>query len=102
MKMKSLNNKILYLTRPNGMIIDDLRLICLHFIWFYKDLFGRNESFDPPQMSIKWSGPTLDDEDRDMMVATIWKEEVKVALFDIEDDKARSPKNYSAALFKST
>lgn len=101
-KRNAMKNKILYLTRPDGSVIEDMNQISSEFVQYYEELFGSHAVLNPPLMNIINSGPVLNAEDSLMLDSYVTKEEIRAALFDIGDDKAPGPDGFTAAFFKAS
>nr|GMD99332.1 Transposon TX1 149 kDa protein [Ipomoea batatas] len=70
------------------------------FVEHFKDLFGSERVRSTCTSDFLCNGPTLSNDLHDILLKEVTGQEIKDALFDINDQKAPGPDGYSAAFFK--
>lgn len=80
--------------------MDDQDQIIESFVNFYKGLFGTAKDSQPVRPEVLLNGPLLNDEDRDSLVREVTAQEIKDALFYIDEGKSPGPDGFSSAFFK--
>lgn len=99
-KRNNTRNYISCLCRDDGTIIRDQETIAKEFVAYYTNLFGNNKHAAPIKMDILQSGTKLEDHESLELIRLVSKEEIKVALFDIGNEKAPRPDGYTSTFFK--
>lgn len=99
-KRNNSRNSISFICRKDGQTSFDQDVIAADFVEFYKELFGSRKPASPIDPTVLTSGCCLDDHKRMDMIKLVSPEDIKTALFDIDNDKASGPDGYSSAFFK--
>ena len=71
------------------------------FVNYFRNLLGTDIMTDPPDEFIVSSGPKLNSDQSDVLLAPISNAEIRNVLFSIGNDKAPGPDGYSSLFFKS-
>ncbi|XP_073149026.1 uncharacterized protein [Henckelia pumila] len=93
-------NKIVALTLRDGSTSMDQNEIADEFVNFYRALLGWSLERDTLDTSLVAPGPKVEEARWEVLIRDVSVEEVKSALFNIEDDKVLGPDGFGAAFFK--
>lgn len=78
----------------------DDRAIVNEFIGFYKNLLGSCVDRTPLNLEVILDGPTTREDQWDGLLSSFSKEDVRVALFDIDNEKSPGPDGYGSFFIK--
>lgn len=78
----------------------DDRAIVNEFIGFYKNLLGSCVDRTPLNLEVILDGPTAREDQWDGLLSSFSKEDVRVALFDIDNEKSPGPDGYGSFFIK--
>lgn len=95
-------NKVMASTLFDGSNSCDKDVIAGEFVDFYKTLLGVGMERICIDVEVISLGPTVRDENVDGLIRDVSMEEIRNALFGIEDDKAPGPDGFGAAFFKKS
>lgn len=101
-KRRRTRNNLNILKLQDGSVTEDQETIQNEFISFYHNLFGHHEHTNHLNFDILQNGPSLEADDHLVLLQRITIEEIKMALYDIGDDKAPGPDGFTSTFFKAT
>ncbi|KAL0444890.1 UNVERIFIED_CONTAM: hypothetical protein Slati_2211700 [Sesamum latifolium] len=86
-----------------GTLLTDEATIEAEFIRFYEELLGgmRQDSHVNIGYLRPWARHIITHEEGESLIRTVTREEIKTALFDIDEDKAQGPDGFSSSFFKA-
>ncbi|XP_042003831.1 uncharacterized protein LOC121752809 [Salvia splendens] len=99
-KTNNSRNTISFLCREDSSIMDDQDEIIESFVNFYKWLFWTAKDAQPARSEVLENGLRLNEEDREGLVRDVTIQEIKDALFNIDEGKALGLDGFSTAFFK--
>ena len=99
-KSNNSRNAISFLCRSDGSIMDDQDEIVASFVEFYKNLFGTFKAANPLDPAVLENGYRLNEDEKMDLVREVTSQEIKEALFNVDDGKAPGPDGFSSAFFK--
>lgn len=101
-KQRRARNQVSSICNGNGERVSDPQSIQSVFLGFYQGLLGiAPGQLCPLDMSFMQQGPALSSEQQNALIAPIQPNEIKDALFSIDDEKAPGPDGFSAGFFKA-
>ena len=80
--------------------MDDQDEIIASFVEFYKNLFGTFKAANPLDPAVLENGYRLNEDEKMDLVREVTSQEIKEALFSVDDGKAPGPDGFSSAFFK--
>jgi hypothetical protein len=86
----------------NGELTTSIDEVGAKFIHFYQSLRGTSSTISPINEAVVHSGPCLDVNHSDFLLAPVSNEAIKETLFSIGNDKALGPDGYSSLFFKKS
>ena len=86
----------------NGELTTSIDEVGAEFIHFYQSLLGTSSTISPINEAVVHSGPCLDVNHSDFLLAPVSNEAIKETLFSIGNDKALGPDGYSSLFFKKS
>jgi len=93
---------ILAIQCSNGELTTSIDEVSAEFVHFYQNLLGTSSTISPINEAVVHSGPCLDVNHSDFLLAPISNEAIKETLFSIGIDKAPGPDSYSSLFFKKS
>ncbi|XP_021743108.1 uncharacterized protein LOC110709206 [Chenopodium quinoa] len=103
LRSRRVHNRIPNISLPTGEITQDPALISDAFTTFYVELLGTHTS---PQMKLHptviMEGVVLNEDRRGALCRNFREEDVKGALWSIDEDKALGPDGFSSRFFKNS
>ncbi|XP_020256684.1 uncharacterized protein LOC109833427 [Asparagus officinalis] len=94
-------NKVLTLFNALGQRISDQEEIAKEMVLYYKDLLGSDTETITPYTHVIQTGPCLTVAQVDMLSKPVSREEIKSAIFSMDENKAPGPDGYGVAFYKS-
>lgn len=86
--------------REDGQVTNDINLIVDDLVSYYRNLFGVAVPRTPTVWTIFEEGPRLQIEEQSTLVRPVTEEEIKMALFDIGDEKAPGLDGFTSVFLK--
>ena len=84
----------------NGDLTTTIDEVGAEFIHFYQSLLGTSSAISPIDEEVVHSGPCLDTNQSDFLLAPVTNEAIKEALFSVGNNKAPGPDGFSSLFFK--
>ncbi|KAL0455507.1 UNVERIFIED_CONTAM: hypothetical protein Slati_0889900 [Sesamum latifolium] len=100
---KTASQKIFQINSEHGDTVSEESAVAGEFVRFYMNLLGgqrRNNHINLMFLQ-PWARYVISQEEGEVMVRPVEREEVKNVVFDIAEDKAPGPDGYSAGFFKA-
>ncbi|XP_057953981.1 uncharacterized protein LOC131148278 [Malania oleifera] len=88
------------ITKENGEVTTSYSQVAKEFVKFYEMLLGKKQTCSSLDPLVVDTGPVLSEARRISMTIPISDQEIRDALFSIEDGKSPGPDGYSACFFK--
>jgi hypothetical protein len=86
----------------NGDLTTTIDKVGAEFVHFYQSLLGTSSAISPINKEVVHSGPCLDTNQSDFLLAPVTNEAIKEALFSVENNKAPGPDGFSSLFFKQS
>jgi len=93
-------NFIPAITCSNGSLSSSLQEVGDEFVAYYQHLLGTLKSTAPLDSAVVRSGPCLPSSSHDLLLSPVSNDDVRQAVFSIDNEKAPSPDGYSSFFFK--
>ncbi|KAL0439686.1 UNVERIFIED_CONTAM: hypothetical protein Slati_2451600 [Sesamum latifolium] len=95
--------KVFQISDVQGTLLTDEATIEAEFIRFYEELLGgtRQDSHVNIGYLRQWARHIITHEEGESLIRTVTREDIKTALFDIDEDKAPGPDGFSSGFFKA-
>ncbi|XP_020270783.1 uncharacterized protein LOC109845967 [Asparagus officinalis] len=101
MKARRHQNRVLSLYTEDGNRISDMDTIINELINYYKSLLGVSGNVSEPDITTITNGPILSSSQREFLASPVTREEIKLAVFTMSDDRSPGPDGFSASFFKT-
>lgn len=101
MKRNNKQNCIVALTKSDGRVTNDGEEIASEFVNYYKSLLGNTVMRNRLNRGKLGEGKSLSPEQQHLLVTNVMDDEIKNALFDIDDGKLPGPDGYGSLFFKN-
>ncbi|KAK6146980.1 hypothetical protein DH2020_017892 [Rehmannia glutinosa] len=86
----------------NGSITSSFDDLSKAFVNYFKNLFGTRLQTSPVDLQTLQTGPCIDEDDFNLLPSPVTPQAIKMALFDIEDDRSPGPDGFSSGFFKKS
>ena len=93
-------NFIPAITRSDGRLNSSLKKVGDDFVAYYHQLLGTSKSTAPLDSAVIRSGPCLPSSSHDFLISPVSCDDIRQAVFSIENEKAPGPDGYSSFFFK--
>jgi len=100
MSHKHRKNFIPAIQLSNGNLFTSVDEVGDAFVSFFKELLSTSKDTLPLDVEVSRSGPCIDIDSYSSLLAPVTNDDIKVALFNIDDNKAPGPDGYSSCFFK--
>jgi hypothetical protein len=100
MSHKHRKNFILAIQLSNGNLSTSVDEVGDAFVSFFKELLSTSKDTLLLDVEVSRSGPCIDIDSYSSLLAPVTNDDIKVALFNIDDNKAPGPDGYSSCFFK--
>ncbi|KAK4381318.1 hypothetical protein Sango_2979500 [Sesamum angolense] len=97
------NKRLFQISDSDGLVQTDPNTISSVFVTYFQDLLGgdrTNRALDLHYLR-PWARHILTEEEACALIRPVTVEEVKTAMFDIEEDKAPGPDGFSSGFYKA-
>ncbi|XP_057981159.1 uncharacterized protein LOC131166561 [Malania oleifera] len=102
LKRRSARNHIVAITKQNRELTESFEEVANEFVDFYMQLLGEGQNCSRIDEQVLLRGPVLKDNIATLMVALVTDEEVKNAIFNIDERKFPGPDGFSSGFFKES
>ncbi|XP_020259034.1 uncharacterized protein LOC109835466 [Asparagus officinalis] len=96
------HNRILVLYKSSGERITEPEDVANELISFFKNQMGTAVVTTKPDINIIKNGYRLNDDQASYLAAPVSKDEIRIAVFSLSDNKSPGPDGFSASFYKST
>ncbi|XP_074267102.1 uncharacterized protein LOC141590406 [Silene latifolia] len=101
-KQRQIHNKVLQIENMDGVECRDPNDILQAFVDYYKSLLGAKAQTSCFYKNVVTQGKVISEGDWDGLCKIPTEEEIRLALFDIPDDKTPGPDGYTSCFFKAS
>lgn len=101
-KRNNKRNSIVAITKRDGLVVTDEYEIAAEFVDYYSNLLRTSTRRTRLNKESLGNGKTLDFNMKQSLIAEITFEEIKQAVFDIDDERCPGPNGFSSLFFKDT
>lgn len=101
LSQKNGRNFLPAIQKSDGSLSASEKEVGAEFVSFFMKLYGSSKPTEPLDRSIVGLGPCLSASDCGLLSAPFSKDDIKAALFGIDNNKAPGPDGYSSLFFKS-